>query len=74
MDCEEGTMDDQDEINSMLRAYEKTLRKLKDNDRLSDEAPQTFGALAAKIRAVIDRRLKKDRREVARDEGERTER
>jgi hypothetical protein len=67
-------MDDQDEVNSMLRAYEKALRKLKDSDRLSDEAPQTFGALAAKIRAVIDRRLKKDRREVARDEGDRTER
>ena len=67
-------MDDQDEINSMLRAYEKTLRKLKDTDRLSDEAPQTFGALAAKIRAVIERRLKKDRPEVARDEKERTER
>jgi hypothetical protein len=67
-------MDDQDEITSMLRAYEKTLKKLKATDRLSDEAAQTFGALAAKIRAVIDRRLKPDRRVVPRDPSDRTDR
>jgi len=66
-------MDEQDEINSMLRAYEETLSKLKANDRLSDEASKTFGALAAKIRAVIDRRIKGDRQEVAHDEADHTD-
>ena len=66
-------MDEQDEINSMLRAYEETLSKLKADDRLSDEASQTFGALAAKIRAVIDRRIKGYRRDVAHDEADHTD-
>jgi hypothetical protein len=66
-------MDEKDEIMAMLVAYEETLRQLKDSDRLSDEAPQTFGDLAAKIRAVIERRVTADRHAVSRDDSDTTE-
>jgi hypothetical protein len=66
-------MDEKDEINAMLVAYEKTLQQLKATDRLSDEGAQTFGDLAAKLRAVIERRVTADRRGVPGDDSDTTE-
>ena len=60
-------MDDSgDVINDLLRGYEKELSRLEQQQRLLEDAPSTFGALASRVLAEIERRKAADRRHTAR--------
>jgi hypothetical protein len=66
------TMDDnEDVINDLLRVSEKELRRSDQQQRLLEDAPTTFGTLASRVRAEIERRKNDDRRTVSRATPER---
>lgn len=44
------------DIQEVLDEAEKELRRLKQDDRLAEAAPATFGRLAEDVQAVLDRR------------------
>ena len=64
-------MDDQspDPITSLLHAYEKALNRLKRQRTLTENAPATFGELASRVEAEIERRIGVERRAGRRGSG-----
>ncbi len=60
-----------DPITCLLGAYEKALKRLKRDRTLIERAPKTFGELAARVEAEIERRSGVDRRAVVRGPIER---
>lgn len=69
-------MDDQsvDPITSLLHDYEKALERLKRQQTLTEQAPTTFGELASRVDAEIERRGGVERRAGVRRTTERRER
>ena len=63
--------DNEDVINDLLRVSEKELRRSDQQQRLLEDAPTTFGTLASRVNAEIERRKNADRRAVARGTPER---
>jgi hypothetical protein len=57
-------MDDNpaDVINELLQGYEKELSRLQQQQRLLEDAPTTFGELASRVHAEVERRIAADRR------------
>lgn len=68
-------MDEQspDPITRLLRDYEKALERLKRQRTLTEHAPTTFGELASRVEAEIERRSGVDRRAGVRGTTERRE-
>jgi hypothetical protein len=63
--------DSEDVINDLLRGYEQELIRLEREQRLLQDAPTTFGQLASRVHAEIERRKAADRRTNERETPDR---
>jgi hypothetical protein len=54
--------EDADVVNELLVGYEKELSRLQQQQRLLEDAPATFGELASRLHAEVERRRNAERR------------